>query len=751
MKHLSLASRYRPQTFAQVAGQDMVKAVLSRAAAEDRPAAAYLLSGTRGVGKTTIARIFAKALNCEHSPGPEPCNECAQCRKITQGVHVDVTEIDGASNNSVEDARSLRETIGYAAMEGRYKVFIIDEAHMLTRNAFNALLKTLEEPPERVVFIFATTEAHKFPVTIVSRCQHFVFRHLSEDALVEHLSGVLLKENVTFEDSAVRLLARRAAGSVRDSMSLLDQTLALGGEQLTAAATRQVLGLAGQEMFAELFEALHAQDCPAVAGLCRQILQQGVDIGFFVRELAGNLRNLFLLRQGGAAVASSLQLPADEAALWQGLAPRFSTAHLHAAWQMTLDAQRGIVQSPEPAAALELLLLNLALLPQLLPVGQVTPDQMPAGPPGAAPADANQPPSGSTSGPASSMPHGGYRSGQPPHAGAEAARHNAGTPDDAPAASGMGKSAARPRATTTAARPTTDGEEAETPDPAPACDHSRNQPSGQDENLTRGQNSPHSNQGRHPDKSHTSDQRDVRAEGRTTPPYSAHRRAPGNGFSTPPDAPQDGAPAQTPHTEAPGPDMDGAPWTGQDEDYAPYEDDALTESPVAQNWPGRRNATRRTDSSGQNASDRNAAGQSATGQDRRDRQTQQDAPAAAPASPGGRSRNWQNFYDFCVAEQAASRPVPAPYVLRGIGVDWQGSTLRLQPRTETQLHQLEKQAKALYAALAAYGAPETQVEIIAPKPHRPEADLIAEFSRKEELQPCFEVLNASLKGCRPID
>ncbi len=751
MKHLSLASRYRPQTFAQVAGQDMVKAVLSRAAAEDRPAAAYLLSGTRGVGKTTIARIFAKALNCEHSPGPEPCNECAQCRKITQGVHVDVTEIDGASNNSVEDARSLRETIGYAAMEGRYKVFIIDEAHMLTRNAFNALLKTLEEPPERVVFIFATTEAHKFPVTIVSRCQHFVFRHLSEDALVEHLSGVLRKENVTFEDSAVRLLARRAAGSVRDSMSLLDQTLALGGEQLTAAATRQVLGLAGQEMFAELFEALHAQDCPAVAGLCRQILQQGVDIGFFVRELAGNLRNLFLLRQGGAAVASSLQLPADEAALWQGLAPRFSTAHLHAAWQMTLDAQRGIVQSPEPAAALELLLLNLALLPQLLPVGQVTPDQMPAGPPGAALADANQPPSGSTSGPASGMPHGGYRSGQPPHAGTEAARHNATTPDDVPAASGMGKNAARPRATTTAARPTTDGEEAETPDPAPACDHSRNQPSGQDKNLTRGQNSPHSNQGRHPDKSHTSDQRDVRAEGRTTPPYSAHRRAPGNGFSTPPDAPQDGAPAQTPHTEAPGPDMDGAPWTGQDEDYAPYEDDALTESPVAQNWPGRRNATRRTDSSGQNASDRNAAGQSATGQDRRDRQTQQDAPAAAPASPGGRSRNWQNFYDFCVAEQAASRPVPAPYVLRGIGVDWQGSTLRLQPRTETQLHQLEKQAKALYAALAAYGAPETQVEIIAPKPHRPEADLIAEFSRKEELQPCFEVLNASLKGCRPID
>ena len=299
MKHLSLAAKYRPQTFAQVAGQDMVKAVLSRAAAEDRVAAAYLLSGTRGVGKTTIARIFAKALNCRHAPGPEPCNQCDQCRKITQGSHVDVTEIDGASNNSVEDARALRENIGYAPMEGRYKVFIIDEAHMLSRSAFNALLKTLEEPPARVVFIFATTEAHKFPITIVSRCQHFVFRHLGEDALVQHLSQVLNKENVPFEEGAVRLIARRAAGSVRDSMSLLDQTLALGGDNLTSAVTREVLGLAGQELFADLFDALHARDCAAVSQLCASLFRQGVDIGFFVRELAGHLRDLFLLRQGG--------------------------------------------------------------------------------------------------------------------------------------------------------------------------------------------------------------------------------------------------------------------------------------------------------------------------------------------------------------------------------------------------------------------------------------------------------------------
>ncbi|MBQ1330649.1 MAG: DNA polymerase III subunit gamma/tau, partial [Desulfovibrio sp.] len=163
MKHTSLAARYRPQTFADVAGQEMIKAVLSKASAEDRIAAGYLLCGTRGVGKTTIARIFSKALNCEHAPCAEPCNECGSCRKITQGLHPDVVEIDGASNNSVEDARALRENIGYAPMEGRYKIFIIDEAHMLSKNAFNALLKTLEEPPKHVTFFFATTEVHRFP------------------------------------------------------------------------------------------------------------------------------------------------------------------------------------------------------------------------------------------------------------------------------------------------------------------------------------------------------------------------------------------------------------------------------------------------------------------------------------------------------------------------------------------------------------------------------------------------------------
>ncbi len=366
MSHASLAARYRPQTFAEVTGQETVKAILSRAAAEDKVAPAYLLSGTRGVGKTTIARIFAKALNCEHAPTGEPCNQCEQCRRITQGNHVDVVEIDGASNRGIDDARRLREAIAYAPMEGRYKVFIIDEAHMLTRESFNALLKTLEEPPPRATFILATTEAHKFPITIVSRCQHFIFKAIPEAELMAHLTRVLGKEGIPFEENAVRLLARRAAGSVRDSMSLLGQTLALGGDELTEASTRSVLGLAGQELYERLLDALKAQDCLAVAALTQELLERGVDLGFFLRELATLWRNLFLIRQAGAAAASALDMPEAEKRRLMDLAPQFDPGYIHAAWQMVLESQRQVLTSLEPSAALELLLLNLALLPRLV-------------------------------------------------------------------------------------------------------------------------------------------------------------------------------------------------------------------------------------------------------------------------------------------------------------------------------------------------------------------------------------------------
>ena len=392
MSHAPLAARYRPQTFADLIGQETARSVLSRAAAEDRVAPAYLFSGTRGVGKTTLARVFAKALNCDKAPTAEPCNVCGQCRKITQGIHVDVLEIDGASNRGIEDARRLREHIGYAPLEARRKIFIIDEAHMLTRESFNSLLKTLEEPPPGVTFILATTEAHKFPITIVSRCQHFIFQRLPEARIEAHLVSILDREQLRYEPAAVRLLARRAAGSVRDALSLMGQTLALGGETLSEQDTRQVLGLAGQELFSALLHAVASGDCAAVSALVRGLQDQGVDIGFFLRELGTLWRNLFLLRQAGAELLPSLELPEEEGRELLARAQNFSLAHIHAAWQMVLDAQRRVILSLEPASALELLLLNLALLPCLVPIEQAPPPQGSrfAGPDTLEPEDASQ-------------------------------------------------------------------------------------------------------------------------------------------------------------------------------------------------------------------------------------------------------------------------------------------------------------------------------------------------------------------------
>ncbi len=362
----SLTAKYRPQTFGEVAGQDAIKTILSRAAAEDRVAPAYLFSGTRGVGKTTIARIFAKALNCEKGPAAEPCNECSRCKQTTAGVFTDVVEIDGASHGGVEHARSLKEDVGYAPMEGRYKVIIIDEAHMLSTPAFNALLKTLEEPPPRVTFIMATTEVRKFPATIVSRCQHYVFQMLTQQALAEHLKNILSWENIEFEPGAVDIIAKRGAGSVRDSMSLLGQTLALGQGKLEEQSVRSFLGLAGQDVFFALMAGIQAGDVVAVSRVLRDILDQGLDLGFFLRELTACWRDMFLLRQAGEQAIELLSMSADEAAAWNQWAQKFPPAQIHASWQMTIEGQRRVMTSLEPALSLELLLLNLASLPDLL-------------------------------------------------------------------------------------------------------------------------------------------------------------------------------------------------------------------------------------------------------------------------------------------------------------------------------------------------------------------------------------------------
>ncbi|PTN37690.1 DNA polymerase III subunit gamma/tau [Desulfonatronum sp. SC1] len=368
MSHIQLTAKHRPQTFAQVAGQEEIRAILSRTAAQDRVAAAYLFSGTRGVGKTTLARIFAKALNCVTAPAAEPCNKCHHCRQITIGSAPDVAEIDGASNRGIEQARRLKEDVGYAPLECRYKVIIIDEAHMLTKEAFNALLKTMEEPPPRVTFIMATTEPHKFPATIISRSQHYVFKMLPQAGLQAHLERILDLEGRVYEPAATALLARRAAGSVRDGMSLLEQVLTISDQALRLEDVRRTLGLAGGELFQRLIQAMREQDCLAVHDVLGDLLREGLDLGFFLRELAGLWRNLFLLRQVGNKALPLLELPEEEGRAWLAVAADLSPTYIHAAWQITLEAQRKVLTSLEPAQSLEMLLLNLTYLPALVPL-----------------------------------------------------------------------------------------------------------------------------------------------------------------------------------------------------------------------------------------------------------------------------------------------------------------------------------------------------------------------------------------------
>lgn len=428
MSTSNLTAKYRPQTFEDVAGQAAIKAILSRAAASDKVAPAYLFSGTRGVGKTTIARIFAKALNCVNAPTAEPCNECPNCKQITAGVAVDVIEIDGASNRGIDDARRLKEDIGYAPVECRYKVFIIDEAHMLTKEAFNALLKTLEEPPPRATFIMATTEPHKFPPTIISRCQHYIYKMLTQQELVDHLTHIMNLEGLQFEPAALEIIAKRGAGSVRDSMSLLGQSLAMGAEVLTEGEVRSFLGLAGQDVFFQLMEAMHARDLVAVGMVLRQVLDQGLDLGFFLRELTNTWRNMFLLRQAGEAALPLLGMSGDEAKTWLDWAGKFEPAHIHACWQMTLDGQKKVMTSLEPALALELLLLNLASLPDLIKLetvgtspatgGGSVPPQRPTGGPGGAPGGGYGGPQGGPG--AGYAPQGGQKF-TPPHQSAQSA------------------------------------------------------------------------------------------------------------------------------------------------------------------------------------------------------------------------------------------------------------------------------------------------------------------------------------------
>jgi DNA polymerase-3 subunit gamma/tau len=358
MSYQVIARKYRPQTFDDVVGQHLVTDTLKNAIQTDRVAHGYIFSGARGVGKTTTARILAKALNCSTGPTVAPDGVCPSCVEIAAGNSVDVQEIDAASNRGIDEIRELRESVRYLPARDRYKIFIIDEAHMLTTEAFNALLKTLEEPPPRSLFILATTEGHKLPPTIQSRCQHFAFRLLDYTEIYDRLRRVAEEEKIAAEEGALSTLAQAAEGSLRDALSLLDQVIAACGERLDEKRVRQVLGAAPTELLAGIMRAIDAADARGVLERVGQLATEGYELAHFCGELTRFGRDLMIARSCGAE-SPLLQVPDDQRRQLGELAGLFSEEDLSRFFNILLRTESEMRYSLVPRFHLELALMKL--------------------------------------------------------------------------------------------------------------------------------------------------------------------------------------------------------------------------------------------------------------------------------------------------------------------------------------------------------------------------------------------------------
>ena len=370
MAYVIFARKYRPKTFEEVVGQAPVVQTLQNAIRANRVGQAYIFAGMRGTGKTTVARILAKALNCQHGPTPTPCNACEFCNEINEDRSIDVLEIDGASSRTVDDIGPIRDTAKYKPIHSRYKIIYIDEVHMLSAHAFNALLKTLEEPPERTVFIFATTEFHKLPETIVSRCQHFEFKKISQKDITNHLLGIAQKENITISPNGLSLIAQAAEGSLRDAQSLLDQAVAFSGEVVQDEELKIILGSISREILFECSSLILAQAPSGVFALVEKVMEKGYDLRSFYKELIRHFRDLMLVKSV-REVEGLLPLNPEELEQLRREADKASLEDFLRYLQALQLAEQGLRFSSHAQIYLETLLVKLCHFQKIVPLKEL--------------------------------------------------------------------------------------------------------------------------------------------------------------------------------------------------------------------------------------------------------------------------------------------------------------------------------------------------------------------------------------------
>lgn len=370
MPYEIFARKYRPKTFDEVIGQKSVVQTIQNAITSNRISQAYLFSGVRGTGKTTVARILAKALNCVNGPTPQPCNKCEFCVAILEDRAIDVLEIDGASNRGIDDIKALRESLKYKAIYTRYKVVIIDEVHQISRDGFNALLKTLEEPPPNTVFIFATTEFNKVPATIVSRCQHFEFKKISHKDIINHLMEITRKETITVTPSALSMIAEAADGSMRDAQSLLDQAVAFSGENISDEDLKTILGTIGQEVLFKFSSAVLDERPGEVFGLVEDVVSAGYDLRFFFSKLIEHFRDLLLVRSVERA-EDFLFVTAEELQALRAQSKKASSEDILRYLVALQQGEQSLKYSTQPRFFLETFLIRLCQFRKLVPLQEL--------------------------------------------------------------------------------------------------------------------------------------------------------------------------------------------------------------------------------------------------------------------------------------------------------------------------------------------------------------------------------------------